>query len=151
VFIEYPSVTLRDFRVLPSLCWSADGGEHQSSGGDKGTGPRWEDHIKARVSLFFFHPNFNVCAKYFTKELHQLEVFLILFVNEMKHNIIIIVCLKYSKCIESIICGGNGTQLRNSYVLQEMLETLFLFYLKHKIIKINILEEMGEVSEPFCL
>ena len=37
------------------------------------------------------------------------------------------------------------------FVLQEMMDTLFLFYPKHKIIKIHILEEMGEVSEPFCL
>ena len=37
------------------------------------------------------------------------------------------------------------------FVLQEMMDTPFLFYPKHQIIKIHILEEMGEVSEPFCL
>lgn len=54
--------------------------------------------------------------KYFTVEHHHLEIFPVLDINEMKHDISVIVCLKYSKCILSIICGGNGTQLRNSLV-----------------------------------
>ena len=70
--------------------------------------------LKPEFLYSFFTPTSMSVQKYFTKELHQLEVFLILFVNEMKHNIIIIFCLQYSKCIESIICGGNGTWLRNS-------------------------------------
>ena len=37
------------------------------------------------------------------------------------------------------------------FVLQEMMDTLFLFYPKHKIIKIHILEEIGEVFLPFCV
>ena len=68
----------------------------------------------------------------------------------MNHNIIIIVCLKYSKCIRSIICGGNGNS-QKFFVVQEMMENLFLFYPKHKIIKIQILEEMGELSDVYCL
>ena len=89
-------------------------GEHQSSGGYKEVGPSWEDHIKARGSFFFSTPRSVSVWKYFTIKQHQLEGFPIHFINEMKHNIIIIFCLQYSKCIESIICGGNGTWLRNS-------------------------------------
>ena len=37
------------------------------------------------------------------------------------------------------------------FVLQEMIDTLFLFDPKHKIIKIHILEEIGKVSLPFCV
>ena len=37
------------------------------------------------------------------------------------------------------------------FVLQEMMDTLFLFYPKHKIIKIHILEEIGKLSVPFCV
>lgn len=37
------------------------------------------------------------------------------------------------------------------FVLQELMDKLFLFYPKHKIIKIHILEEIGKLSVPFCV
>ena len=37
------------------------------------------------------------------------------------------------------------------FVLKEMMDTLFLFYPKHKIIKLHILEEIGKLSVPFCV
>ena len=37
------------------------------------------------------------------------------------------------------------------FVLQEMMDTLFLFFPKHKIIKILILEKIGKLSVPFCV
>ena len=37
------------------------------------------------------------------------------------------------------------------FVLLEMKDTLILFYPKHKIMKIHILEERVEVSDALCL
>ena len=37
------------------------------------------------------------------------------------------------------------------FVLQEMMDTLFLFYPKHKIIILHILVEIGKLSVPFCV
>jgi len=141
---EWPSGTRRDFRVCPSKCSRQGAGEHpRPSGSEKEADQAGKTILKLEFPYCFPTTRSVSVWKYFTVELHQLECFPVVDINEMKHDIIVIVCLQYSKCIFSVICGGNGTQLRNSLVCMKLCKPFTCSTPNIKIIKIHILEEMG--------
>ena len=60
------------------------------------------------------HPKVNISKIISTMHQYHIGFSPILKIHAMKNNILIVDCFNYVKCIVSIICGGNRTQVRTS-------------------------------------
>ena len=104
-----PFCTERDFITSPSPSLGVTYGEHLSSGED-----RWPRRRLGQSLYLLPTPRWISVWEYFTIQLYHFGFFPFTKNHLIKNNIFIVDCFNYVKCIVSLICGGNRTQVRTS-------------------------------------